>query len=375
MLLVTAYPLIYALWLSLFRYDLRFPDQREFIGFKNYLSVLSSETWWQSLFNTLVITVGSVIVELILGLAHRPGHAPYPGRSALGAHLLLVPYGIITVVAAMSWRFAFDPTTGFVNALLGLEGAWLSERWSAFAVIILAEIWKTTPFMALLLLSGLTLVPEDLLRAARVDGANAWQRFFKVTLPLMRPVILVALLFRTLDAFRIFDSVYILTRGAQGTESVSILGYNTLITRLNLGLGSAVSVLIFLCVVAIALLYIKGFGHRSGSPGGPLMAAGGARIERLMWGLGSLLVVLYALIPVAWIVSLSLKPSADLGDNRFLPRDVSLEHYRAVFHDPQFSAALWNSLGIAGICDPVRPCCWPCLRPMPSCVWNFPADA
>jgi multiple sugar transport system permease protein len=127
-------------------------------------------------------------------------------------------------------------------------------------VIFNTEIWKTTPFMALLLLAGLTQVPGDLLRAARVDGANAWQRFFHVTLPLLRPVIMVALLFRTLDAFRIFDTVFVQTRGAQGTETVSILGYNTLITRLNLGLGSAVSVLIFLCVLAIAVLYIRGFG-------------------------------------------------------------------------------------------------------------------
>ena len=114
--------------------------------------------------------------------------------------------------------------------------------------------------MALLLLAGLTLVPDDLLRAARVDGANAMQRFFKVTLPTMRPVILVALLFRTLDAFRIFDTVFVQTRGAQGTGTVSVLGYDTLITRLNLGLGSAVSVMIFLCVIAIAAIYIKGFG-------------------------------------------------------------------------------------------------------------------
>jgi multiple sugar transport system permease protein len=260
MLLVTAYPVAYALWLSLFRYDLRFPDQREFIGLSNYLTVLGSETWWQSLFNTLLITLGSVAVELVLGFAFAlVMHHSLIGRRWVRTSQL-VPYGIITVVAAMSWRFAFDPTTGFVNALLGLEGAWLSERWTAFFVIIQAEIWKTTPFMALLLLSGLTLVPDDLLRAARVDGANAWQRFTRVTLPLMRPVILVALLFRTLDAFRIFDSVFILTRGAQATESVSIVAYNTLITRLNLGLGSAVSVLIFVCVLIIALVYIKGFG-------------------------------------------------------------------------------------------------------------------
>jgi multiple sugar transport system permease protein len=260
MLLVTAYPVAYALWLSLFRYDLRFPDQREFIGLSNYLTVLGSETWWQSLFNTLLVTLVSVSVELVLGFVFAlVMHHTLVGRRWVRTSLL-VPYGIITVVAAMSWRFAFDPTTGFVNALLGLEGAWLSERWTAFFVIIQAEIWKTTPFMALLLLSGLTLVPDDLLRAARVDGANAWQRFTRVTLPLMRPVILVALLFRTLDAFRIFDSVFILTRGAQATESVSIVAYNTLITRLNLGLGSAVSILIFVCVLAIAALYLKGFG-------------------------------------------------------------------------------------------------------------------
>jgi multiple sugar transport system permease protein len=260
MLLVTAYPMLYSLWLSLFRYDLRFPDERQFIGLQNYLTVLSSPTWWQSLFNTALITVGSVAVELVLGfIIALVMHRAIVGRRIVRT-AVLVPYGIITVVAAMSWRFAFDPTTGFVNGLLGLEGAWLAERWTAFAVIILTEIWKTTPFMSLLLLGGLTLVPEELLRAARVDGANAVQRFFRIVLPLMRPVIMVALLFRTLDAFRIFDTVYVLTRGAQGTEPVSVVGYNTLITRLNLGLGSAVSVLIFLCVLAIAALYIKGFG-------------------------------------------------------------------------------------------------------------------
>jgi multiple sugar transport system permease protein len=260
MLVVTAYPMLYSLWLSLFRYDLRFPDERQFIGLQNYLTVLSSPTWWQSLFNTVLITVGSVAVELVLGfIIALVMHRALVGRRTVRT-AVLVPYGIITVVAAMSWRFAFDPTTGFVNGLLGLEGAWLAGRWTAFAVIILTEIWKTTPFMALLLLGGLTLVPEELLRAARVDGANAVQRFFRIVVPLMRPVIMVALLFRTLDAFRIFDTVFVLTRGAQGTEPVSVVGYNTLITRLNLGLGSAVSVLIFLCVLAIAALYIKGFG-------------------------------------------------------------------------------------------------------------------
>lgn len=260
MLVVTAWPVLYAFWLSLFRYDLRFPGQRAFIGLDNYLSVLGSEVWWQSLGNTLIITVGSVAVELLLGFAlallmHRALFGRRTVRTAI-----LIPYGIITVVAALAWKFAFDSTTGFVNALLGLEQAWLTERGSALFVIIFTEVWKTTPFMALLLMAGLTLVPDDLLRAARVDGASAVQRFFRITLPVMKPAILVALLFRTLDAFRIFDTVFVQTRGAQSTESVSIVGYHTLITRLNLGLGSAVSVLIFVCVVIIALLFVKGFG-------------------------------------------------------------------------------------------------------------------
>jgi multiple sugar transport system permease protein len=260
MLAVTAFPILYAFWLSLWRYDLRFPNERHFVGLANYASVLSSEVWWQALANTLIITVGSVAVELVLGFAlaalmHRAVFGRRTVRTAI-----LVPYAIITVVAALAWRFAFDPTTGFVNALLDLERAWLTERAPAFFVIIFAEIWKTTPFMALLLLAGFTLVPQDLLNAARIDGANAWQRFWRITLPLMKPAVLVALLFRTLDAFRVFDTVFVLTRGALDTETVSIVGYNALISRLNLGLGSAVSVLIFACVLVIALVYLKGFG-------------------------------------------------------------------------------------------------------------------
>lgn len=262
MLVVTVYPILYAVWLSFFRYDLRFPERRTFVGLHNYASVLTSGVWWESVLNTLIITGGSVSVELVLGMAlalvmHRAVFA----RRTLRASIL-IPYGIITVVAALAWKFAFDPVTGFINPLLGLDQAWLSQRWSAFLVIILTEIWKTTPFMALLLLAGLTLVPRDLLDAARVDGASAVQRFFRVTLPIMKPAVMVALLFRTLDGFRIFDTVFVQTRGAQGTGSVSIVGYHALIIRLNLGLGSAVSVLIFLSVVAIALLFIKGFGTR-----------------------------------------------------------------------------------------------------------------
>jgi multiple sugar transport system permease protein len=272
MLAVTAYPIVYAFVLSLQKLDLRFPEQTEFIGLSNYGTVLSSELWWLDVFNTLIIMVFSVSIELVLGMAIAlVMHRAIFGRGVVRT-VVLIPYGIITVVAAFSWQFAFATETGFVNnlPLIADDKNWFGGHISSLVVIILAEIWKTTPFMALLLLAGLVTIPDELYEAARVDGASAWQRFRKITLPLMKPAILVAVLFRTLEASRVFDSIFIMTRGAQNTESVSILGFNQLINRLNLGLGSAISVLIFLGVVLIAFLFIKGFGVRveEGRPGG-----------------------------------------------------------------------------------------------------------
>jgi multiple sugar transport system permease protein len=262
MLLVTGYPIGYAFYLSLQEFDLRFPEDKEFVGFSNYIDVLGSSTWWTDVFNTLFITVVSVSIELVLGMAIAlVMHRAIFGRGAVRA-AILIPYGIVTVVAAFAWRFAFDPTTGFVQGLplISDEANPLGDRWGSFLVIILTEVWKTTPFMALLLLAGLALVPDELNEAAKVDGASARQRFFRITLPLMKPAILVALLFRTLDAFRVFDSVFIQTRGANDTEVVSILGYNVLISRLNLGLGSAISVLIFIAVILIAVFFVRVLG-------------------------------------------------------------------------------------------------------------------
>jgi multiple sugar transport system permease protein len=165
----------------------------------------------------------------------------------------------VTVAAAYGWQYAWTPSQGYLSAAFG-NGAPLTKEVTAIIVIIIAEIWKTTPFMALLLLAGLSLVPEDLQKAAKVDGATAWQRFARITLPLMKPAILVALLFRTLDSFRIFDNIYILTAGNNGTGSVSILGYDNLFNALNLGVGSTISILIFICVAIIAVAFIKGFG-------------------------------------------------------------------------------------------------------------------
>ena len=262
MLLVTAYPIIYALVLSLQEVDLRFPDEGGFVGLENYSTVLQSQLWWESVFNTLFITVVSIAIELVIGMVLAlVMHRAIFGRGAVRT-AVLIPYGIITVVAAFAWFFAFDPASGFVNGLPFVDDdkAWFGDRWSAMAVIIMAEVWKTTPFIALLLLAGLTTIDEGLYEAAKVDGASPWQRFWKITLPLMKPAILVALLFRTLDAFRVFDSIFVMTGGGQDTQSVSIVGYDQLISRVNLGLGSAVSVLIFLMVLVIAFLFVRGFG-------------------------------------------------------------------------------------------------------------------
>jgi len=260
MLAVTAYPIGYAIWLSLERYDLRFPAQRHFIGLANYATVLSSRLWWTAFGVTLFITVVSVAVELVLGMGlAMVMRWALVGRGAVRT-AVLIPYGIVTVVAAYSWQYAWTPGTGYLANFLPSGSAPLTEQWPAIFIIIAAEIWKTTPFMALLLLAGLALVPEELLRAAKVDGASAWQRFTQVMLPLMKPAILVALLFRTLDAFRIFDNIFILTAGANNTRSLSILGYDNLFTALNLGIGSTVSVLIFVAVAIIAFVFVKGFG-------------------------------------------------------------------------------------------------------------------
>jgi multiple sugar transport system permease protein len=272
MVLVTAYPIGYAVVLSLQEIDLRFPEDGGFVGLSNYEAVLTSGLWWTDVFNTLFVTVISVALELTLGMIIAlVMYRAIFGRGVVRTSVL-IPYGIVTVVAAFSWQFAFDVDTGFVNQLpfIADDKAWFGDRFSSFAVIIMAEVWKTTPFMALLLLAGLVTIDDGLYEAAKVDGATAWQRFWKITLPLMKPAILVALLFRTLDAFRIFDNIFIMTGGAQDTQSVSILGYNQLIERLNLGLGSAVSVLIFLSVFLIAFLFIKGFGVKmnEGRPGG-----------------------------------------------------------------------------------------------------------
>ncbi|MFR9729876.1 carbohydrate ABC transporter permease [Saccharopolyspora sp. MS10] len=260
MLAVTGWPVLYAVWLSFQRFDLKYPDQREFVGLDNYVTVLGNQYWWTAFGVTVLITAVQLVIEFVLGMAL----ALIMHRALIGRGLVrtvsLIPYGIVTVVAAFSWRYAWTPDTGYLAELITPGSAPLTERAASLAIIIGAEVWKTTPFMALLLMTGLALVNEDLLEAAQIDGANRWQRFVRVMLPVMKPAILVALLFRTLDAFRVFDNIVVLTEGAQDTSSVSVLAYNNLIKGLNLGIGSTMSVLIFLAVALVAFLFVKLFG-------------------------------------------------------------------------------------------------------------------
>ncbi|QKG23107.1 carbohydrate ABC transporter permease [Actinomadura verrucosospora] len=260
MLVVTAYPLVNALYLSLFSYRITAPQDRRFVGLANYGTALSDPLFWQDVLTTFIITFVTVAVELVIGFAlamvmHRAVFARRTVRTAI-----LLPYGIVTVISAFAWKYAFDLQSGFVNSWFGLgDHAWFSGRWSSMTVIVLSEIWKTTPFVSLLLLAGLAQVPGDLGEAATVDGATAWQRLRRVTIPNMKAAILVAVLFRSLDAWRIFDNVFIMTSGQQKTETLSFLTYRQTITRTAIGLGDAVGVLLFLSVVLIAVVFIKGF--------------------------------------------------------------------------------------------------------------------
>ena len=266
MLFVVLYPILQALYDSLFKYRLTAPDDREFVGLGNYGVILTDPVFWKDLGVTLLITVVTVVVELILGflLALAMHHAIKQTRGLIRT-IILVPYGIITVVSAFAWFYMFSIDSGYINAwfewLPGVDADlnWFAQGSTALFVIMLSEIWKTTPFISLLLLAGLAQVPGDLTEAAAVDGASWWQRMKLVILPNMKASIMVAVLFRAMDAFRIFDSIYIMTNGAYGTEVLSLLAYRTSIGRLEIGMGSAVSVLLFLCVALMAVIAVKGF--------------------------------------------------------------------------------------------------------------------
>jgi multiple sugar transport system permease protein len=262
MLLVTAFPMLRAIWLSVYNYSLTAPDERDFVGLSNYITALTDPLFWQTTGITVFYMVVTVAVELVIGFAFAMVmHRVIFGRGVVRTSIL-IPYGIITVVSGFAWQFAFSYQNGFVNGWLpGIDADynWFGQTGSAVIAICVSEIWKTTPFMSLLLLAGLAQVSEDMIEAAKVDGATWWQRLWKVIIPNMRAAIMVAVLFRALDAYRIFDNIFVMTNGAEKTESISFLTYRQTIEQFQLGMGSALSVLLFLSVLLIAYLIVKVF--------------------------------------------------------------------------------------------------------------------
>jgi multiple sugar transport system permease protein len=258
--LVAAYPIIYAIWLSLHEYSVRVAGLSRWAGFNNYSEALSNPDFWDAFTTTLIFSAVSVFLEFLIGLAMALCmHEAFKGQGLLRT-VVLVPWAVLTVVTAIMWRTIFESPQGFVNNILGGDTVWLGEEPHALIVIIIADVWKTAPFMALLILAGLQTIPGEIYEAARVDGATKWQRFVKITLPLLRPAILVALIFRTLDALRIFDLPYVLTKGANGTTTLSLIAQQTFAENRIYGLGAAYSVLTFITVMIVAFIYIRTVG-------------------------------------------------------------------------------------------------------------------
>lgn len=255
---ITLYPAVYVVYLSFQRRLLIF-DLSTFVGLDNYLFLLRDERFWNALKNTLYFTAASVSLELILGLGfalllHRTFKLKGPVRA-----VVMIPWIIPTVVSAKMWEWIYNTDYGILNYLLGLKVNWLGSPFWALNCAVAMDVWKTTPFVAILLTAGLQIIPGEIVRAAKIDGAGPWQIFKRITLPLLKPVILVVLIFRTLDAFRVFDAVYVLTGGgpANTTETLSIYAYKILFQTLQFGYGSTLSVVVFLCLGCFSLVYIR----------------------------------------------------------------------------------------------------------------------
>jgi multiple sugar transport system permease protein len=255
---VALFPLLYVIYLSFFRRLLIF-DISKFVGLENYRFLLQDERFWNALQNTAYFTGVSVSAQLLLGL----GIALLLNRSFRGKDwvraLILVPWVIPTVVSARMWEWIYNPEFGILNFLLGAKINWLGTPGLALHAAIFADVWKTTPFVVILLLAGLQIIPRELYQAARVDGAGAWAAFRRITLPLLMPVLLVTLIFRMLDAWRVFDVIYVLTGGgpANTTETLSLYAYKMLFQTLQFGYGSALSVVTFLSAGGITVFFLK----------------------------------------------------------------------------------------------------------------------
>jgi multiple sugar transport system permease protein len=257
---VALWPIIYAIWLSLHQYSLIHAGLSRWAapaGLGNYKDALGDPDFWNAVRVTFEFTIASVFLETVIGLGMAMAmHAAFKGQGLLRT-TVLVPWAVLTVVTAIMWRTILDPNLGFVNSLLGTNTVWLGNSPQALIAMIFADTWKTAPFMALLLLAGLQVIPSDIYEAAKVDGATAWQRFQRITLPLLTPALLVALIFRTLDALRAFDLPKVLTNGANDTTTLSLLAQKTFQVNGLYGPGAALSILTFLIVMIVSFTYIR----------------------------------------------------------------------------------------------------------------------
>jgi multiple sugar transport system permease protein len=259
MALVALFPIVYAMVLSLQAYSGR--QNQGWAGLDNYVEALTDDRFWTSLQFTVVFTVTSVAAEFLIGLGFALlMNQAFRGRGVTRASIL-VPWVIPTVIAAQMWFFMFNVTPGFINTVFGLgDFSWLGQSgWASFAVIF-ADVWKTAPFVALLLLAGLQTIPGDVYEGARVDGAGMFQRFWFITLPLLKPAILVALLFRTVEALRVYDLPQVMTGGAFNTESLSILVQQYVVRTPDPGLGSALSTITFIFILGVGMIFVRFLG-------------------------------------------------------------------------------------------------------------------
>jgi ABC-type sugar transport system permease subunit len=261
---VAVVPIGWTVWESLHLHDLRMPWLgRPFIGLTNYADALGDRRLWSAVAHTTVFAALTVSLEMVLGLALALGLDRLRRGAGLVRTVVLLPWAIPTVVAALVWRFMFESPAGLATAIaagLGLDApTWFADAVAVWVPLVLADVWKTTPFVAILLLAGLQAIDPALSEAAAVDGAGPWQRFTRITLPLLRPALLVACLFRTLDALRVFDVIYVMTGGGPGTvtESVASYTFSTLLQNLRFGFGAALSVLVFTAVFGMALVAVR----------------------------------------------------------------------------------------------------------------------
>lgn len=263
---VTVFPLVYNVWNSFHNANLSDGAQAsQFVGLTNYKDLFTTPGFVGSLERTVGFTVVSVAFETVVGLwlAIMLNKA-FRGRGFLRA-AILVPWAVPTVVSAQLWETMFDPRSGFVDYLLGalhLPGAnttWLAGEWTAWTAILVADAWKNVPFIAIILLAGLQVIPTDVYEAARIDGANAFQAFRRLTLPMLKPALMVALIFRTLQSFLIFDVIYIMTGGGPGntTETLAFLDWQSFLTNTNFGYGGAVSIALVVCALVISAVYVR----------------------------------------------------------------------------------------------------------------------